>query len=344
MESEVAVGRASVPGSSLESAAARGPFACALMLAGLVAAGPVCAQSSNYPAKPVTLVLPFGAGGLIDIQGRLIAAGLTARFGQSFVARNMPGATGAIATEYVARAAPDGYTLLFASSAQTTSVPLVDKVNYRVEDLVPVSASSRSSLILAINAQLPARTLPEFIEYARAHPGKLNYGSSGEASVSHLTGALFGARAGLRLTHVPYKGGGQAVTDLMGGQIPMLFGNSGEILANAKNERIRILAVSTAKRLRQLPSVPSVGEVLPGFEVTAWQGTLAPAKTPRPIVDALSAALQALSRDPAVIERMEQFGVEAIVTTPEQMAAMIRAELPVYAEAVKAAGLGRAAP
>jgi tripartite-type tricarboxylate transporter receptor subunit TctC len=124
----------------------------------------------------------------------------------------------------------------------------------------------------------------------------------------------------------------------------MLFGNSGEILANAKNERIRILAVSTAKRLRQLPSVPTVGEVLPNFEVTAWQGTLAPARTPRPIVDALSSALQALSKDPAIIERMEQFGVEAIVTTPEQMAAMIKAELPVYAEAVKAAGLGRASP
>lgn len=296
--------------------------------------------AAAYPVKPVTLILPYAPGGTIDIQGRLLASGLSARLGQSFIARNMPGATGAIATEYVARSAPDGYTLLFGSSAQTTSVPMTDKVNYRLEDLVPVSASGRGAMVLAISSQLPSKTLKEFIEHARAVPGKLNYGSPGEGSVGHLVAALFVARAGLSVVHVPYKGGGPAMADLLGGQIPMLFGNSGEVMANAKSDRIRIIAVSTAQRMRQLPNIPTVAEFLPGFEMTAWQGTLAPARTPRAIVDTLSNAIQALSKEPAVIERLEQFGVESTTTTPEQMAAIIRAEQPVYAEAVKAAGLG----
>ncbi len=296
--------------------------------------------AAAYPVKPVTLILPYAPGGTIDIQGRLLASGLSARLGQSFIARNMPGATGAIATEYVARSAPDGYTLLFGSSAQTTSVPMTDKVNYRLEDLAPVSASGRGAMVLAISSQLPSRTLKEFLEHARSMPGKLNYGSPGEGSVGHLVAALFVARAGLNVVHVPYKGGGPAMADLLGGQIPMLFGNSGEVMANAKSDRIRIIAVSTAQRMRQLPGIPTVAEFLPGFEMTAWQGTLAPARTPRATVETLSTAIQALSKDPAVIERLEQFGVESTTTTPEQMAAIIRAEQPVYAEAVKAAGLG----
>jgi len=190
---------------------------------------PVAAQpAAAYPIKPVTMVLPFGAGGLIDIFGRLIADGLSRKLGQPFIVRNMPGATGAIATEYVARAAPDGYTLLFASSAQTTSVPLVEKVNYRLEDLAPVSASGRSSLILAVNANVPAKTLQEFVDFARANPGKLSYGSSGEASVSHLAGALFAARAGISMVHIPYKSGGlnnrRDLGHLLPEQLPSLFG------------------------------------------------------------------------------------------------------------------------
>lgn len=303
--------------------------------------GAFAQPGAGFPVKPITLILPYPPGGTIDIQGRLLASGLSARLGQSFVPRNMPGATGAIATEYVARSAPDGYTLLFGSSAQTTSVPMTDKVNYRLEDLAPVSASGRGAMVLAISSKLPAKTLKEFLEHARSVPGKLNYGSPGEGSVGHLVAALFIARAGLDVVHVPYKGGGPAMADLLGGQIPMLFGNSGEVLANAKSDRIRIIAVSTAQRMKQLPGIPTVAEFLPGFEMTAWQGTLAPARTPRAVIDTLSNAIQALSKEPAVIERLEQFGVESTTTTPEQMAAIIRAEHPVYAEAVKAAGLGR---
>lgn len=333
----------SLPGGSRRAfrvcVAAAATLAAGLLLAsaGAHAQQPVPA----YPVKPVTLILPFAPGGTIDFQGRLLAGGLSARLGQPFLVRNMPGATGAIATEYVVRSAPDGYTLLFGSSAQTTSVPMIDKVNYRLEDLAPVSASGRGAMILAISAQVPARTLKEFLDHARSIPGKLNYGSPGDGSVGHLVAALFIARAGLNIVHVPYKGGGPAMVDLLGGQIPMLFGNSGEVMANAKSDRIRIIAVSTPQRMKQLPGVPTVAEFLPGFEMSAWQGTLAPARTPRAIIDSLSTAIQALSKDPAVIERLEQFGVESTTTTPEQMAAIIRAEQPVYAEAVKAAGLSR---
>ncbi len=301
---------------------------------------PAQAQGVSWPSKPIALILPYAPGGTIDIQGRLLASGLSTKLGQAVVARNMPGATGAIAMDFVARSAPDGYTLIFASSAQTTSLPLTEKVNYRLEDFAPVSASGRGSMILAINANVPAHTLREFIDYAPTIKGGVSYGSSGTSSVGHLAGALFLARAGINGQHVPYKGGGPAMTDLLGGQIPMLFGNSGEVMANSSNGRLRILAVSTAQRMRQLPDTPAVSEVLPGFEMTAWQGTLAPARTPREIVDTISRAIQALSRDPAVIERLTAVGVEPTTTTPEQMAELIRAEQSVYGDAVKAAGLG----
>ncbi|MCE2979458.1 MAG: tripartite tricarboxylate transporter substrate binding protein [Betaproteobacteria bacterium] len=308
----------------------------------LLAADSAHAQPAQaWPVKPVTVIIPFAPGGTTDIQARIVSEGLSRRLGQPFLPRNMPGATGAIATEYVARAAPDGYTLLFASSAQTTSVPMTEKVNYKLEDLAPVSVFGRGALVLAIHAGVPAKTLREFIEYVKANQGKLNFASPGESSVGHLAGALFLARAGLNMVHIPYKGGGPAIADLIGGQVPMLFGNSGEVMSHAKNERIRVIGVSTPQRLKQLPGIPSVGEVLPGFEITAWQGMLAPAKTPRAVIETVSAAIQSLVREPAIAERLEQLGVEPIGSTAEQMAAIIKAEQPVYAEAVKAAGLGR---
>lgn len=179
-------------------------------------------------------------------------------------------------------------------------------------------------MVLAIYSQVPACNLKEFLAHAQSIPGKLNYGFPGDGSVGHLVAALFVARANLKILHVPYKGGGPAMADLLGGQIPMLFGNSGEVMSNAKSERIRIIAVSTAQRMKQLPDIPTVAELLPGFEMTAWQGMLAPARTPRTVIDTLSRAIQAQSRGPAVIERLEQLGVESTITTPEQMAAIIR--------------------
>lgn len=299
------------------------------------------AQTGPYPNKPITIVLPYAPGGTIDMQARLLAHGLTTKLGQPIIVRNMPGATGAIATEFVSRSQPDGYTLLFASSAQTTSVPLTEKVNYKLEDLVTVSASGRGTMILAINSNLPPKTLKEFIGYAKANPGKISYGSAGTGSVAHLVGALFAARAGLDIVHIPYKGGGPAMQDLLGGQIQMIFGNSGEVLAAAKSDRLRILAVSSQQRMKQLPNMPAVAEVIQGFEMTAWQGTLVPARTSRAVIDLLANTIMDLSKSPEVVERMEGWGVESTTVTPEQMQDIIRAEFPIYLEAVKAAGLSK---
>jgi len=216
------------------------------------------------------LILPYPPGGTVDTQARIMAERLGARLGQPFVVQNKPGATGAIATEFVARAPPDGYTLLFASSAQITSVPMTEKVNYRLDDLVPVSASGNGPMILAINGNIPPpHSLAEFIAYVDTNPGKYAYASAGTGSVAHLVGALFLARAKLQMLHVPYRGGGPAVTDLMGGQIAMYFGNSADLLPHAANDAIRIIGVSTPQRMRQLPAVPAVNEILPGFEMTA---------------------------------------------------------------------------
>ena len=299
------------------------------------------AQTGPYPNKPITIVLPYAPGGTIDMQARLLAHGLTTKLGQPIIVRNMPGATGAIATEFVSRSQPDGYTLLFASSAQTTSVPLTEKVNYKLEDLATVSASGRGTMILAINSNLPPKTLKEFIGYAKANPGKISYGSAGTGSVAHLVGALFAARAGLNIVHIPYKGGGAVMQDLLGGQIQMIFGNSGEVLAAAKSDRLRILAVSSQQRMKQLPNMPAVAEVIQGFEMTAWQGTLVPARTSRAVIDLLANTIMDLSKSPEVVERMEGWGVESTTVTPEQMQDIIRAEFPIYLEAVKAAGLSK---
>jgi tripartite-type tricarboxylate transporter receptor subunit TctC len=321
-------------------------FAMSVLLAfgaTLVAFGATvgCAAAQTWPERPVMLILPYPPGGTTDTQARIMAERLAAKLGQPFVIQNKPGATGAIATEFVARAQPDGYTLLFASSAQLTSVPMTEKVNYRTEDLLPISASGNGPMILAINARVPAATLKEFIAYANTSPGKYAYASAGTGSVAHLVGALFVARAKLDMLHVPYRGGGPAVTDLMGGQIAMYFGNSADLLPHAANDAIRIIGVSTPQRMRQLPNVPAINEVLPGLEMTAWQGFLAPAGTPRAIVDLLAREIQNIAREPGVIDKLASVGVDAISTSPAQFLDLIRNEQGIYAEAITAAGLKR---
>lgn len=296
-------------------------------------------ETQAWPERPVVLILPYPPGGTVDTQARIMAERLAAKLGQPFVVQNKPGATGAIATEFVAHATPDGYTLLFASSAQLTSLPMTEKVNYRMDDLVPISASGNGPMILAINGRIPPHSLTEFIAYADASPGKYAYASAGTGSVAHLVGALFLARAKLQMLHVPYRGGGPAVTDLMGGQIAMYFGNSADLLPHSANDAIRIIGVSTPQRMRQLPAVPAVNEVLPGFEMTAWQGFLAPARTPGAIVDLIAREIQGITQEPAIIDKLSSVGVDAISTSPAQFVDMIRREQAIYAEAIKAAGL-----
>jgi tripartite-type tricarboxylate transporter receptor subunit TctC len=287
------------------------------------------------------LIVPYPPGGVNDPEARIVGQALAEKLGQPFVVQNKPGATGAIATEFVARAEPDGYTILFASSAQTTIVPLTQRVDYNPKDLTPVSAIAEGPMVLAVNASLPVTSVKQLIDLVRANPGKYSYASGGVGSVGHLVTALFVKRAGLDMLHVPYHGGGPAVVDLLGGRVAIYFGNAGELLPHRSDDHIRLIGVSSERRMKQLPDVPAIDEVLPNFELTAWRGFLAPAGTPQPIIDKLADAVQSVSKNPGVVEKITNLGDEVLTTTPAQQAELIRKEQKVYADAIAAAGLKR---
>jgi tripartite-type tricarboxylate transporter receptor subunit TctC len=235
---------------------------------------------------------------------------------------------------------PDGYRLLFASTAQTSIVPYAQKVRYdATKDLAPIAIFGQNFSVLAISAKLPARDLTSFFAYAKANPGKINYGSGGTGTVAHLISASLGVRAGIDLVHVPYKGGSQSVTDLLSGQIEMYFGNSAELLPFGGSDKIRLIAVGTLKRVKQLPEVPTVAEVIPGFSMPAWNGFLAPAGTPRPIIDRLSREILAAAQLPVINQKLFDLGIEPGAAAADEHAAIIRDEQGVYAAAVKAAGI-----
>lgn len=299
------------------------------------------AVAQAWPQRPIMLIVPYPPGGTTDFQARIMGERLASRLGQPVVVQNKPGASGIIATEFVVHARPDGYTLLFASSAQTTSVPMTEEVHYKLDDLIPISASGNGPMILAVNAEMPVHSLKEFIDHVKANPNKYTYASAGIGSVAHLVGALFIARAGLEALHVPFRGAGPAVAALIGGQVNFYFGNSADLLPHAKDSHIRILAVSTLNRMPQLPGVPAVSEVIPGFEMSAWQGFVAPAHTPEAIISRLENEISSAAKEPAVIEKLAAAGVEATSMNRAQFIDIIHKEQGIYAAAVQAAGLTR---
>src|SRR5215467_10371782 len=291
------------------------------------------AQAQEWPTRFVKVVVPYGPGGISDVLARISADRLSTMFGQRFIVETHPGANGAIGTEYAVRSPADGYTLYEAGGAQFSVVPMMQRLSYDpVKDLVPIS-------MLAINGDLPVHSLREFIDYARANPGKINYGSVGRGSSSDLTPAAFAAREGLSLVGAPYTGAPPMILALMNGTIQLFFGNISDIVGMVGSGKIRLLAVSTAKRLPQFPDIPTVSETVPGFVMTAWNGYFAPAGTPRPIIDRLAQAIATICRDPAVVKLMSDLGVDAAASTPEELAAAIRTDLPIYRAAVEAAGL-----
>ena len=297
------------------------------------------AAMQDWPQRPIILIVPYAPGGTADFQARIMAARLSEKVGQPVVVENKGGAAGIIATEYVIRSRPDGYTLLFGTSAQTTSVPMAQKVDYKLDDLIPISACGNGPMILAVNAKLPVHSLKEFVSYAIASPDKYTYASGGLGAVTHLAAALFVERAGLHALHVPFRGAGPAVAALIAGQVDFYFGNSADLLLYAKDDHIRILGVSAPKRMPQLPDVPAVSELIPGFKITAWQGFLAPAHTPQPIIDRIANEISSIAKEPDVIEKFATAGVEATSTDQAQFLQIIQDEQSVYAAAVQAAGL-----
>ena len=298
------------------------------------------AHAQDWPARTVRVVVPYGPGGIADVFGRLTADRLTKLLGQPFVVESRGGAGGAIGTEYVVRSPNDGYTLYFAGGGQFSVLPLMQKLAYDpLKDLTPVSMVTRNGMALAVNNDLPVRSTREFIDYVRANPGKVNYGSTGLGSSSHLAPAALAAHEKLDMVVVPYQATPPSILALISGTIQVFFGNVSDIVESARSGKVRLLAISSEQRVAQFPDVPTVAETVPGFVMSGWNGYFAPAGTPRSIVDQLSQAIATVCRDPEVVKIMGNTSVDAVGSTPEQLAAAIQQDLPIYRSAVEAAGL-----
>jgi tripartite-type tricarboxylate transporter receptor subunit TctC len=297
-------------------------------------------RASDWPSRPVTVVVPFAAGGNTDMMARLGAQHLSTKFGQTFVVENRPSAGGAVGTGLVAGTAPDGYTLLFAASSMVTLTPQLQKLTFDPgKQLVPITNVGTGTQMVAIKRELPVRTLPEFIAYAKANPGKLNFTVAGTQNISHLAPVLLFARAGIDLVMVPSKGGPQAVSELMSGRVDLYFGNASELLPHIDSDRIRLIAVGTAQRLPAAPDIPAVAETFPGFEFSSWNGFFAPAGTPEPIVNAIRSEITALAKSPEIVERLSKIGIIPGGLTKEQSEAVLRHDRESFAAAINAAGI-----
>ena len=321
-------------------ATAWGAAQVACRVVGALALIACAAQAGDWPTRSITAVVPYAAGGNTDTMARIASERLTAVLGQPVIVENVAGASGAIGATRVAQAAPDGNTLLFASASQIIIAPLVQKTHYDPQkDFVPVSIVGAGPYILGVKASLPANTFQEFIAYARDNPGKLNYASAGPGGIIHLTTALLAARAGIQMTHVPYKSGAPALNGLLTGEVDVYFGNASELLQQAASGRVRLLAVSSAARLKQLPDMPTIGEFYPGFLVTSWNGFFAPTGTPQPIVRLLARETRNAAKDPAIADRLLKLGIEPSGADPEEFAEVIRVERDFYRAAAAAAGI-----
>jgi tripartite-type tricarboxylate transporter receptor subunit TctC len=308
----------------------------ALALSGL-------AHAQDYPNRPVQIVVPFSAGGAVDAVGRLMAQKLSERLGKPVVVENKPGASGNIGAQAVARAAPDGYTLLMAAVTNyAINIPLAaTPVGYNLEkDFVPVATVGNVPLMLVVNPSVQATSLAQFIALAKASPGKLTYASSGNGSTEHLAGALFMKLSGVEMLHVPYKGGAPAVADVMGGQVTAMVATTPNVLPNVKSGRLRALAIAMPARNAQAPDVPTAAEAgLPGFEVASVYAILAPTGTPPAIVGRLASDLQAILKMPDTLEKLAQIGVEASYASGAEANNRVRGEFTKWAKVIQDANI-----
>jgi len=313
-----------------------------LLLAALLSGFPLAlpAQAQEYPSKPVRIVAPFAAGGSADLIPRIVGERLSAMWGQPVIVENRPGAGGNIAAEYVYRAEPDGYILL--SSPPSTLIInqyLYANLSYDQSLWVPVSVMVAVPNVLLVNPKVAAKSVQELIAYAKANPDKLNYASQGSGTTSHLTGEMFKTVAGVRIAHIPYKGSAPALTDLLAGQVEMMFDNLGVSMQHVRSGRLRALAVASQHRVASLPDVPAMSEVLPGFESVTWFGVVAPPKTPMPIAERISAAIAEALRSPDARKRLADLSAEPIGNTPAQMAAFMRKDAERWREVIRSANV-----
>jgi tripartite-type tricarboxylate transporter receptor subunit TctC len=293
-----------------------------------------------YPTRPVRIVVGFTAGGGADIVARLIGQWLSERLGQPFVVENRPGAATNLAIETVVRARADGTTLAMVTSTNAINATLYDNLSFDVlRDIAPVGGISSVPNVMAVNPSVPARTVPEFIAYAKANPGKVNYGSAGTGAPSHLAGELFGMMAGISIQHVPYRGAAPALTDLLGGQVEVAFSPMPSLIEYIKAGTVRALAVTTATRSQALPDLPTIADVLPGYEASTWYGLGAPKNVPAEIVDKLNTEINVALAEPNMSARMADLGGTALMGSPADFGRFIAAEVEKWGKVIRAANI-----
>jgi tripartite-type tricarboxylate transporter receptor subunit TctC len=297
------------------------------------------ARAQAYPTRPVRLVVGWAAGVAPDTIGRLMAQWLSERLGQQFVMDNRPGATGNLATEAVVRAPADGYTLLSLGSPNAINATLYEKLNFNfVRDIAPVSGIIREPLFIEVHPSFPAKTVPEFIAYAKASPGKINMASAGNGTATHVAGELFKMMAGINMVHVPYRGGAPALTDLLGGQVQVFFAPISASIEYIKTAKLRALAVTTATRSEVLPDIPTLDEFVPGFEASFWHGLGAPKNTPPDIIDKLNKEINAALADPKMKARLAELGGTPFPGSPADFGKLIADETEKWSKVVKFSG------
>jgi tripartite-type tricarboxylate transporter receptor subunit TctC len=298
------------------------------------------ARAQTYPTRPVRIIVGFAPGGATDLMARLIGQWLSERLGQPFVIENRPGANSNIGTEAVVNAAPDGHTLLLAASPNAINASLYDKLSFNfIRDVAPVAGIHREPNVMKVNPSVPVKTVAEFIAHAKANPGKINMASGGNGSPSHVSGELFKMMTGVNLVHVPYRGAGPALVDLLGGQVQVNFSTMSSSIEYVRAGKLRALAVTTPTRSPALPDVPTVAEFVPGYESSYWTGVGAPKNTPAEIVDKLNKEINAALADPKITARLTDLGSKPLAGSPADFGKLIAEETEKWAKVVKFAGI-----
>jgi tripartite-type tricarboxylate transporter receptor subunit TctC len=301
---------------------------------------PRVARAQAYPTRPVRIIVGFAAAGAGDILARLMGQWLSERLGQPFVVENRPGAGTNIATEAVVRAPADGYTLLMASSANTINAAFYDKLNFNfIRDIAPVATISSTTLVMVVHPSVPAKTVPEFIAYAKANPGKLTMASAGIGALSHVFGELFKFMTGVNLVHVPYRGAAPAITDLLAGQVQIMFVNTAPSIEYIRAGRLRALAVTTATRSEALPDIPTVNEFVPGYEASGWFGLGSPKSTPTEVIDKLNRETNTALADPKIKAQLADLGSPALAGSPADFGRLIADETEKWTKVINFAGI-----
>ena len=301
---------------------------------------PRIAFAQAYPTRPVRVIVPFGSAGATDIVARLIGQWLSERLGQPFVIENRPGAGGQLGTEAVVRAPPDGYTLAVIGAPSAINATLYEKLNFNfIRDITPVASIIRFPNVMVVNPSVPVTTVPEFIAYAEANPGKLNMASPGNGSTPHVTGELFKMMTGINMVHVPYRSVAAGITDMLSGQVQVTFGTTASTIAYIRAGTLRALAVTTATRSEALPDLPTIAEFVPGYEASAWFGVGAPRNTPTEIVNKLNTEINAYLADPSLKARLADLGGITLAGSPADFARLIVEETAKWAKVVKFSGV-----